>query len=131
MRAAAMWITAQASIIAIDTWMKKHKPPNGRFFIATDGMNMHKPQLANVALLFFAGLPRVALEGIKGSDKVRWLTGYDDAQKTSASSQQRTDTAPKASEQAVPVSQPENDRLAYADDTESKGAKFLKLHRGS
>lgn len=50
------------------------------------------------AKAFADGLPRVAPEGIKGADKVRWLTGYDDAQKASASSQQKTDTSqePKA-----------------------------------
>lgn len=51
------------------------------------------------AKAFADGLPRVAPEGIKGADKVRWLTGYDDAQKASALSQQKTDEAPKAAEQ--------------------------------
>lgn len=37
-------------------------------------------------------------------------------------SQQKTDTAPKASEQAAPVSQPENDKPAYADDAELQDA---------
>jgi hypothetical protein len=35
------------------------------------------------AKAFADGLPRVAPEGLKGADKVRWLTGYDDAKKVS------------------------------------------------
>lgn len=37
-------------------------------------------------------------------------------------SQQKTDEAPKAAEQAAPVSQPENDKPAYADDAELQDA---------
>lgn len=129
------------------------------------------------AKAFADGLPRVAPEGIKGADKVRWLTGYDtaknggrerhelpldeqlaqaerdletimagaeesgyveDARVTDrinrqeklikeikaeiAASQQKSDTATKAEEQAAPVSQPENDKPAYADDAELQDA---------
>ena len=45
-----------------------------------------------------------------------------DARLRGNSSQQKTDTAPKASEQAAPVSQPENDKPAYADDAELQDA---------
>lgn len=150
------------------------------------------------AKAFADGLPRVAPEGIKGADKVRWLTGYDDAAKSYgksqpaasdvfekmaarmeveqiegsdeyvvfergergnqnfarftlgkggnpvrikhffesastrtpvdmaikkwAESQQKTDSAKKGQEQAAPVSQPENDKPAYADDAELQDA---------
>lgn len=150
------------------------------------------------AKAFADGLPRVAPEGLKGADKVRWLTGYDDAAKSYgksqpaasdvfekmaarmeveqiegsdeyvvfergergnqnfarftlgkggnpvrikhffesastrtpvdmaikkwAESQQKTDSAKKGQEQAAPVSQPENDKPAYADDAELQDA---------
>lgn len=56
MRVAAMWITVQVSIIATDTRMDKCKPPDGRFFIAKEILNMKKRQLSNVALLLYATL---------------------------------------------------------------------------
>lgn len=150
------------------------------------------------AKAFADGLPRVAPEGLNGADKVRWLTGYDDAAKSYgksqpaasdvfekmaarmeveqiegsdeyvvfergergnqnfarftlgkggnpvrikhffesastrtpvdmaikkwAESQQKTDSAKKGQEQAAPVSQPENDKPAYADDAELQDA---------
>lgn len=129
------------------------------------------------AKAFNNGQPRVAPDGIKGADKVRWLTGYDsakngnrerhelplneqleqaerdletimagveesgyveDARATDriarqeklikdikaeiAASQQKTDSAKKGQEQAAPVSQPENDKPAYADDAELQDA---------
>lgn len=54
-------------------------------------------------------------------------TAYDYAQhllsqQGQSASQQKTDEAPKAAEQAAPVSQPENDKPAYADDAELQDA---------
>lgn len=52
---------------------------------------------------------------------IDWNTMVD-AMKKWAASQQKTDSAKKGQEQAAPVSQPENDKPAYADDAELQDA---------